>query len=43
MDAGIIRLLLFEGEKLYIYNLDFDNWYLDDIHLKGAYYKRKNN
>ena len=40
MDAGIIRLLYFESDKLYIYNLDGDFWILDDIHLNGAYYKK---
>ena len=39
-DAGIIRLLLFDNDKLYIYNLDGDTWYLDDIHKSGNYYKR---
>ena len=39
MDAGIIRLLVFDNEKLYIYNLDQNTWYLDDIHLDGSYYK----
>lgn len=39
-DAGMIRLLKIFNDKLYIYNLDGDTWYLDDIHKSGNYYKR---
>ena len=40
MDAGIIRLLYFKSDRLYVYNLDGDYWILDDIHSNGAYYKK---
>ena len=40
-DAGMIRMLRILDDRLYIYNLDGNTWYLDDIHKNGNYYKRK--
>lgn len=39
-DAGMIRMLKIYDDKLFIYNLDGDTWYLDDIHKNGSYYKK---
>ncbi|MBO4629993.1 MAG: hypothetical protein J5687_08595 [Treponema sp.] len=40
-DAGMIRMLKIFDDKMYIYNLDGDTWYLDDIHKTGNYYKKQ--
>lgn len=40
-DAGMIRMLKIFDNKMYIYNLDGDTWYLDDIHKTGNYYKKQ--
>ena len=40
-DAGMIRMLKIFDDRMYIYNLDGDTWYLDDIHKTGNYYKKK--
>ena len=41
-DAGIIRLLKFYGNKFYIYNLDGNEWCLDELHSSGAYFCKVN-
>ena len=40
-DAGMIKMLKIYDDKLYVYNLDGDTWYLNDIHKTGNYYKKQ--
>ena len=40
-DAGMIKMLKIYDDKMYVYNLDGDTWYLNDIHKTGNYYKKQ--